>query len=541
MRDLHLPGRSVVTGRHGAAATSHFLSTLAAIEILRRGGNAADAAIAACAVQCVVEPGSTGIGGDNFVLFAPARGGRAGEGTLSGATKVYGLNGSGRAPRGLTAEHLLKQGLKEIALTSVHAVTVPGAIDSWCKLNRRFGSMPLADLLQPAIDHAEHGFAVTERVATDWIRNQDKLRADGNSERMWLKDGWRAPMAGEVFRQPEQANVLREIAANGRDGFYTGWVAEDIVAYLRGLGGRHALEDFATQEAFWVEPISTSYRGIELLEIPPSGGGITTLLMLNILSGFDLGRYDPVGVVRFHIEAEATRLAFEARDAYVADPAFADVPVQKLLSAGFADELRGRIDLKKAMPASGQSGGTTYRDTVYISVVDEMGNACSFINSLFWPYGTGLASPKTGVLLHNRGTGFRLEPEHPNCVAPWKRPLHTIIPAMAMKDGRPWLCFGVMGGGYQPVGQSHVLTNIVDFGMDVQEAIDCARGFHQMGRFEAERGIRADVLKGLAALGHEIEMAEMPLGGGQAIMIDTINGVLQAGSDPRKDGCALAY
>ncbi|MCA1441614.1 gamma-glutamyltransferase [Ensifer sp. IC4062] len=534
MRDLHLPGRSVVMGRHGAAATSHFLSTLTAIEILRRGGNAADAAIAACAVQCVVEPGSTGIGGDNFVLFAPARSDPAG--------KVYGLNGSGRAPRGLTTEHLLKQGLKEIGLTSVHAVTIPGAVDAWSKLNRRFGSMPLAELLQPAIRYAEEGFIVTERVATDWHRNEDKLKADANSARMWLKEGSRSLRDGEIFRQPEHAKVFREIAAKGRDGFYTGWVAEDIVAYLRSLGGLHALEDFATQEAFWVEPISTTYRGIELFEIPPSGVGITTLLMLNILSGFDLSKYDPVGVERFHIEAEATRLAFEAREKYVADPVFADVPVQKLLSAGFADELRGRIDVKKAMPAlCAAAGTTTHRDTVYISVVDEEGNACSFINSLFWSYGTGLSSPKTGVLLQNRGTGFSLDAEHPNCVAPQKRPLHTIIPAMAMKDSKPWLCFGVMGGGFQPVGQSHVLTNILDFGMNVQEAIDCARGFHQMGRFEAERGIREDVLRGLAALGHEIKMAEMPHGGGQAIMIDAANGVLRAGSDARKDGCALAY
>ncbi|WP_374299768.1 gamma-glutamyltransferase [Ferrovibrio sp.] len=534
MRDLQLPGRSVVMGRNGAAATSHALATQAAIEILRRGGNATDAAIAACAVQCVVEPGSTGIGGDNFVLYAPA-------GTdLRAGGKVYGLNGSGRAPKGLSADYLLKQGIREIGLTSVHAVTIPGAIDAWSKLNARFGSMPLAELLQPAIRHAEDGFPITERVATDWGRNETKLKADANTARMWLKDG-RAPRAGEVFRQPEHAKVFREVAAKGRDGFYTGWVAEDMVEYLRSLGGTHALEDFATQEAFWVEPISTSYRGIELLEIPPNGVGITTLLMLNILSGFDLSKYDPVGIERFHIEAEATRLAFQMRDTYVADPAFAEVPVEKILSAGFADELRSRIDLKKAMPVLSPAGGTTYRDTVYISVVDDKGNACSFINSLFWPYGTGLSSPRTGVLLQNRGSGFRVDPAHPNCVAPHKRPLHTIIPAMAMKDGKPWLCFGVMGGGFQPVGQSHVLTNILDFGMNVQEAIDCARGFFQMGRFEAERGIREDVLNGLAALGHEIKMAEMPHGGGQAIMIDRANGVLQAGSDPRKDGCALAY
>ena len=335
--------------------------------------------------------------------------------------------------------------------------------------------------------------------------------------------------------------VAQAIADKGRDGFYTGWVAEDIVKYLNGLGATHSLEDFATQEAFWVDPIATRYKDVEILEIPPNGVGIITLLMLNILSGFDLGKYDPVGVERFHIEAEATRLAFQARDLYVADPAFADVPLEKLLSPGFADELRGRIDLKKAMPAPGPVGGQAYRDTVYISVVDAEGNACSFINSLFWPYGSALCSPKTGVLLQNRGCGFKVQPGHLNCVEPWKRPLHTIIPAMALKDGQPWLSFGVMGGGFQPVGQSHVLTNMVDFGMNVQEAIDCARGFHVAGKFEAERGIREDVLQGLANLGHEIKRAEMPHGGGQAILIDRVNGLLQAGSDPRKDGCALAY
>lgn len=534
MRDLQLPGRSVAMGRNGAAATSHLQSTLTALDILRQGGNAADAAIAACAVQCVVEPGSTGIGGDNFVLYAPA-----GTDTRKGG-KVYGLNGSGRAPGALTADLLLKQGMSEIGLTSVYAITIPGAVDAWSKLNQRFGKLPLSELLQPAIRHAERGFAVTERVGTDWKRNEGKLSADPNSARMWLKDG-HAPAIGEAFRQPEHARVFREIAEKGRDGFYTGWVAEDMVAYLRSLGGMHTLEDFATQEAFWVEPVVSPYRGVDLLQIPPNGVGIITQLMLNILSGFDLGKYDPVGIERFHIEAEATRLAFQARDTYIADPAYADVPVARLLSMKFADELRGRIDIGRAMPAPGPVGGMTYRDTVYISIVDAEGNACSFINSLFWPYGTGICSPKTGVLMQNRGAGFRVDPAHPNCVEPHKRPLHTIIPAMALKAGRPWLCFGVMGGGFQPVGQAHVLTNMLDFGMNVQEAIDCARGFHTAGKFEAERGIREDVLKGLAALGHEIKMAEMPLGGGQAIMIDSGNSVLQAGSDPRKDGLALAY
>jgi len=537
MRDLHLPGRSVAMGRHGAAATSHSLSTITALDILKRGGNATDAAIAACAVQCIVEPESTGIGGDNFVLYAPA-----GTDTRKGG-KVYGLNGSGRAPAGLSSDFLLAKGIKEIGLTDVHAVTIPGAVDAWAKLNQRFGKLPLADLLQPAIQFAEEGFPITERVSVDFNRgiNVAKLSADANSAAVYLPGG-KPPKAGDVMRLTAYAKVLREIAKQGRDGFYKGWVAEDIVSYLKSLGGTHTLEDFATQEAFWVEPIATTYRGVELLEIPPSGQGITTLIMLNILAGLDLGKYGPHSVERYHLEAEATRLAFQARDTYVADPAFANVPVEKLLSAAFADELRARIDIKKAMPSPGPVGnGAVYRDTVYISVVDGEGNCCSFINSLFWPFGTGLSSPKTGLLLQNRGAGFRVDPNHPNNVAPGKRPMHTIIPAMALKDGKPWLCYGVMGGGFQPVGQSHVLSNIVDYGMDVQEAIDSPRAFHVAGKFEAERGIPAEVLAGLAALGHEIKMAEMPHGGAQAIMLNPATGVLMAGSDERKDGCALAY
>lgn len=528
MRDLHLPGRSVVVGMNGAAASSQPLSTLTALDILRRGGNAADAAIAACAVQCVIEPGSTGIGGDNFTIYATPDG------------TIHGLNGSGRAPKALTADYLLERGEKNIGLQSVHAVTIPGAVDAWSKLNARFGRMPLAELLEPAIRYAEEGFAVGPRTAVDWQRNEAKIAKDANAARHYLIDG-RAPRAGERHRQPGQAKTLRTIAAKGRDGFYAGWVAEDVVGYLRRLGGLHTLEDFATQEAFWVDPLKSSYRDVELLEMPPNGHGITAQIMLNILAGFDLAKLDPHGVERFHLEAEASRLAFQARDMYVADPAFAEVPIQKLLSISFADELRARIRPDRVMPPPGPEAGGVYRDTVYITVVDKDRNCCSFINSLFFPYGSGLCSPESGLLLQNRGFGFRVQPGHPNCVAPLKRPLHTIIPGMLLKTGKPWGCFGVMGGGFQPVGHAHVVSNLVDFGMDVQEAIDSPRAFHVAGKLEAERGIRAEVLAGLAALGHDVKIADMPWGGGQAILLDRATGALMAGSDPRKDGCALAY
>ena len=527
MRDLQLPGRSVVHSRHGAAATSQPLSTLAALDILRQGGNAVDAAIAACAVQGVVEPMSTGIGGDCFaLLWKPGQ-------------AVIGLNGSGHAPAALTAEGLLAEGHREIDLHSPHAVTVPGAVDAWATLSRDHGRLSLSQVLQPAIRYAEEGFAVMPRCALDWSRNTAKLQADANAARHYLPAG-RAPRAGEVMRLPELAKTLRTIARDGRDGFYAGRIADDLVKYLNALGGKHSLADFAEQRAFYVEPITASYRGVDVVQIPPSGQGITALLMLNILAGFDLAKYDPVGVERFHLEAEATRLAYQARDTYVADPAFADVPVEKLLSAAFADELRDRIDLRRIMAPVGPAVGPIYRDTIYLTVVDADRNVCSFINSIYFPFGSGLVTP-TSIVLQNRGAGFRVAPGHPNCVAPRKRPLHTIIPGMAMKQGRPWLSYGVMGGSYQPVGHVHVLTNMIDYGMDVQEALDCARCFHIGGGIDAERGVSEVVVQGLRALGHRVVRPEMPWGGGQAIELDWQNGTLAAGFDPRKDGCALGY
>jgi gamma-glutamyltranspeptidase/glutathione hydrolase len=472
---------------------------------------------------------STGIGGDCFVLYW-----RADQG------KVIGLNGSGHAPAGLGCEVLLGQGIKEIDLQSPHSVTVPGAVDAWSLLLADHGRLGLAAALEPAIDYAANGFAVTPRVALDWSRNVAKLSSDANAARLFLPGG-RSPRAGERHANPALAETLRTIARDGRDGFYAGRVAEDMVRYLNGIGATHTLEDFAEQRAFYVEPIRTRYRDAEVLQIPPNGQGITTLLMLNILSGFELDRYDPVGVERLHIEAEATRLAYQARDVYVADPKFGDVPVERLLSSSFADELRARIRLDRAIDAADLSAGAVYRDTVYLTVIDEERNVCSFINSLYFPFGSGLATPNTGILFQNRGCGFRVDPKHPNCIAPRKRPLHTIIPGMALRDGKPWLSYGVMGGSYQPTGHVHVLTNLLDYGMDVQEAIDCARAFHVAGRLECENGVPEEVMRGLAALGHEVRRPEMPWGGGQAIAIDWTNGTLSAGSDPRKDGCALGY
>ncbi len=528
MRDLQLPGRSTAHSTNGMAATSHPLGTLAALDVLRRGGNAVDAAVTACAVQCVVEPMSTGIGGDCFALLAPG-----------GGPEVIGFNGSGWAPKALTAEHLLQQGISNIDIQSPHSVTIPGAIDAWETLLRDHGSIDLDQALRPAIGYAEDGWAVTPRVATDWARNVAKLSVDASTAAKYLANG-QAPKAGETWRLPELAATLRTIAKTGRSGFYEGWVAEDIVEHLSGLGGCHALDDLAEMRGEYVTPISTGYRGHTMLQIPPNGQGITALMMLNILADYDLASLDPNGVERLHLETEASRMAYAARDRYVADQRQADVPIEHMLSAAFADEMRAQISPDSAVCAP-EATGPAYRDTIYLSVVDKDRNAVSFINSLYMPFGSGLTAPRSGVVLQNRGVGFRVEPGHPNNVAPRKRPLHTIIPGMCMKDGKVAYSYGVMGGGFQPVGHAHVLTNMIDFGMDPQEALDSPRVFHISGRLDVERGLGEDVMAGLAALGHDVGRPEMPWGGGQIIAIDWENGTLIGGSDPRKDGCALGY
>lgn len=529
MRDLHRPGRSVAQGAGGAAATSHQLSTFIALEVLRSGGNAVDAAITACALQCVIEPHNTGIGGDCFALIWREDG-----------QKLHALNGSGWAPAGLDAAHLRKAGETEIGLTSVHAVTVPGAIDAWSRLLADHGTRSLAEVLAPAIDYAERGFVLAERAAADWAREVAKLSGDEGARAHLLTASGEAPRAGDVVRFPALAKTMRVLATEGRDAFYEGDIAKAMVASLNRLGGTHSLADFAEFSSAYVTPISTRYKGVDCMQIPPSGQGLTALVMLNILAGFDMAGMDPVGADRFHLQIEASRLAYAVRDSYVADPAFGHVPVEELLSEGFAARLRERIDPRRAAPADLVVPSVHHQDTVYLTVADKDGNVCSFINSLFHAFGTGKVCPQTGIAFQNRGAGFRVIDGHPNCVAPRKRPMHTIIPGMAMKDGRPWLSYGVMGGAYQPVGHAHVLQNMIDYGMDVQEALDAPRGFRSAAAFEPERGIPAAVVEDLAARGHPIKPADMPWGGGQAILFDRDRGILCAGSDPRKDGCALA-
>ena len=530
MRNLELPGRSPVYSTRGMAATSHPLATITAVNILQAGGNAIDAAVAACATQCVVEPESTGVGGDCFCLIAP-----------KGGTEIIGYNGSGAAPAAATQEWFVRAGITELERNTPHAVTIPGAIEAWARLVADHGRLSLGDILEPAIRLANEGYPISSRVSVDFEAESWILAKDPTATRIFLPGG-KPPKEGQLHRQPELAATMQAIADNGPEAFYIGPVAEDIVSYLRDLGGLHTMEDFAEHRGEYVTPISTNYRGYDVFEIPPNGQGITALILLNILSGFDMSGMDPMSVERLHIEIEATRLAYGVRNTFVADPRHADVPVDYLLSLDHAAELRSLISMNKAMENVPRPKLPVHPDTVYLSVVDEEGNAVSFINSLFNGFGSGLVAPNSGVVLQNRGCGFVLYPDHPNCIAPKKRPFHTIIPGMLAKDGKAVMPFGVMGGHYQACGHAHILTGLLDLGLDMQEIMDQPRVFpNANGLVEVESGVPAKAVQGLHALGHRSCTPDKPQGGSQGIWIDREQGVLIGGSDPRKDGCAIGY
>ena len=526
MRDFQRPGRSTVHGTRGMAATSHPLATASAIEILRAGGNAVDAAIAACAVQGVVEPQSTGIGGDCFALYAPG-----------GRVPPVAINGSGRAPAAASVAWFQERGIDAIDFESPHAVTVPGALGTWEWLLAEHGTKGLDEVLQPAIRYAEEGFVVHSRVALDWSQNVEKLQTCENARAFYLPGG-RAPRAGDLHSLPALAETLRLIAKEGAAAFYRGSIADDIAAHLQAHGSLMTTDDLAAFTPQEVEPISANYRGFDIYECPPNGQGIIALLILNMLEGFELAGLDPVGAERLHLEAEATRLGYRDRAALIADPDAVEVPVEGLLSAEYADAMRAHISPDRAMPAELPPGYPSHGDTVYLTVVDGEGNAISFINSVFASFGSGLCT-RSGVVLQNRGASFVIDPDHPNRIAGGKRPMHTIIPGMVGEGDHAVMPFGVMGGHFQACGHAHFLTNVIDYGMDPQAALDCPRAFHFGGVLALETTIADETARRLAALGHEVAWADMPHGGGQAIQIDRETGVLTGGSDPRKDGCAL--
>lgn len=526
MRDFELPGRSEAFATNGMIAASHPQAALAGLDVLKAGGNAVDAAITAAAMLAVVEPSQTGIGGDCFVLLKRRNG------------PVLALEGAGWAPAAVEASRLHEQGRTTIDPGSPNAVTVPGAIRAWHRLAMDHGSFDWARLLQPAVAAARDGAAVTERLARDWARAADRLRADPDTRSVFLPGG-EPPAPGDLHRQTALAGALEAIAAQGPDVFYEGWIAADIVGKLRGLGGVLTADDMALWQPRYVTPISTRYRGHEIWECPPSGQGVIALAMAAMLDHFDLGALGSLSSERFHLQAEAARLAYAERDDFLAEGAHS--LVAHLLSPDRVRERVARISASARMAHARPARAPAHRDTVYLTVVDRDGTAVSFINSIFDDFGSAITAPASGILLHNRGCGFVTDPGHPNTIAGRKRPMHTIIPALLTRDAEAVMSFGVTGAHFQPLGQIQILTNILDYGMTVQAALDHPRMYAHGDVLHLERTVPAAVAEGLRALGHNPEPAPNPLGTGQAIWIDRARGLLRGGADHRRDGIAIGH
>jgi gamma-glutamyltranspeptidase / glutathione hydrolase len=524
-------GRSTVFGTKGAVACEHPSAALVGLRILDAGGTAADACVAMAAAMVVLSPMQTGMGGDAFLLYYEAETGL-----------VAGIDGSGRAPEAVSVEKLLDLGLGEMPERGALTVTVPGAVRMWEDAVNRFGNQPLARLLEPAWELAETGHPVAEVVARYWEEHAGVLRANDAAARTFLPGG-RPPVAGEIFSQIDLAATLSAVAVGGADAFYRGEIAVSIARSVQGAGGYLSEEDLATHESTFVEPISTDYRGVRVYEIPPAGQGVAALEMLNILEGFDLSSLPPSSAERIHLEVEAKKLAFADLHNEIGDPEFwdhADVPTERLISKDYAASLRERISPERA--AEWRSEPTPAGDTTYLCAVDAEGNGCSFINSLYRAFGSGIVAEGTGVCLHNRGNSFRLEPGHPNAIAPGKRPMHTLIPGLVTREGDLWAVFGVMGAAMQPQGHAQLLVNLLDYGMDPQEAADHPRHRHENGVLLIEGRVPESEIKKLRRLDHRVQVKEdymIPAGGAQLIHI-LENGVRACGSDPRKDGCALA-
>ncbi|WP_428261443.1 gamma-glutamyltransferase [Haliangium sp.] len=532
--------RSEVLAQHGMAATSQPLATQAALDVLQRGGSAVDAAIAANAVLGLVEPTGCGIGGDLFAIVWDAK-----------TRKLYGLNGSGRSPAALTLDHFQQQGLSSIPPFGPLPVTVPGAVDGWFSLHERFGKLPMKEVLAPAIDYARRGFPVTELIAYYWGLNAVRLAQFPNFAKTFMPGG-RAPRKGELFRNPDLARTYEAIAAGGRDAFYRGDIARTIDAYMRRVGGFLRYEDLAEHHSQWVEPVKTRYRGYDVWELPPNGQGIAALQMLNLLEGYDLGKMGFGSPEYVHALVEAKKLAFADRARYYADPDFADVPVAELISKRYARRRRALIDPDRAQ-RSVPAGKLRDGDTIYLTVADEAGNMVSLIQSNYRGMGSGLVADGLGFVFQDRGELFDLTPGRNNSYAPKKRPFHTIIPAFVTKNGRPFLSFGVMGGATQPQMHVQIIVNVIDFGMNLQEAGDAPRVVHfgssqptgevmeDGGTVYLESGFSPETVRALVNKGHRVEARSGGYGGYQAIGFDAARRVYVGASESRKDGHAAGY
>lgn len=525
MRNFQRPGRSVIYCQKAALATSHPLATAAGIDVLKRGGNAVDAAICAAAVLGVVEPEQSGIGGDCFALIA--RPGR----------NVVALNGAGWTPREASREWYSDNGFQSIPFEGPHSVTVPGAVDAWCRLMEDFGTWGLGDVLAPAIQYAE-GHPVHERVSVDWRNCIGKLSADPYTAEIFLPGG-QTPTPGAIFHQPRLAKSLSAIASVGRDAFYSGEIAEDIVARLRSLGGLHNLDDFAEYHSQYVEPLAAAYGNLEILQCPPSGQGFTTLAMLRLLETVRItSNADPLSAERLHIFAEAAKIAYATRDRLIGDTPQSRADAEAWLTPGNIVEWAKHIDPIRAL---GSYPASSSANTTFVAAIDRDRTTVSLISSIYQSYGSGLTSPKSGIVLQDRGAGFSLAEGHPNVIAGRRRPLHTIIPGLALRNGSPALSFGMVGGHFQPFGQCWLLSNIVDYGMTVQEAIDLPRAFAFDGIYRLEGGIPESTAAALDGMGHRTERWPLPLGSAQIISVNWASGIIAAGSDGRTDGSAIGF
>lgn len=535
--------RSEVFAQHGMVATSQPLATQIGLDILKRGGNAIDAAIAANAALGLMEPTGNGMGGDLFAIVWDAKSG-----------KLYGYNGSGRAPQSLSLQWFKDNGYTKVPPYGPLPVTTPGTVDGWFALHGRFGKLPMKDVLAPAIGYAREGFPVSELIAWYWNLSVPRLsKFPGFSEQFTI-DG-RAPAKGEIWKNPHLANTLETLARGGRDAFYKGAIAHTIADYIKSQGGFLSAADLAAHKGEWVEPVSTNYRGYDVWELPPNGQGIAALQMLNILEGYDLKGYGFGSPEHIHLFVEAKKLAFADRAKFYADADFVKVPVARLISKEYAAERRKLISMDKAANAVAPGDFKLDGDTIYLTTADQWGNMVSLIQSNYRGMGSGMAPPGLGFILQDRGEMFVLKEGHANTFAPGKRPFHTIIPAFITRDGKPWLSFGVMGGDTQPQAHALIVSNLVDFGMGLQEAGDAPRILHDGstspegqvsemtdgGAIQLETGFDYASIRALMRLGHKVEFANGPYGGYQAIGWDEKNKVYIGASEGRKDGQAAGY
>lgn len=535
--------RSEVIAQHGMVCTSHPLATQAAIEILKKGGSAVDAAIAANAVLGVVEPEMNGIGGDLFAIVYDAK-----------TKKLYGLNASGRSPYSLTLDEFKKRGLTSIPTTGPLAVSVPGCVDGWFQLSGRFGKLPMGEVLAPAIGYARDGFPLADEASFYWAELKNGYINNPNIREVYFPNG-QQPKRGDIFKNPLLANTLEKIAKNGRDAFYKGDIARSIDTFMKKNGGFLSYRDLAEHSSTWVDPVSTTYRGYRVWELPPNGQGIAVLQMLNILEGYDFSKISFGSAEHIHLFVEAKKLAYEDRAKYYADPDYAKIPVDRLISKEYAAERRKLIKPNQASDdfSAGDAALQT-GETVYLTVADSAGNMVSLIQSNFLVFGSGMMPDGLGFVLQNRGRLFTLEEGKNNTYAPHKRPFHTIIPAFVTKDDKPYMSFGVMGGSFQPLGQVQILMDMIDFGMNGQEAADAPRIDHQgsseptgdkskgVGTVYLESGFPFESIRTLMQWGHKISFQQPGnYGGYQGIRYDSKSRVYFGSSDPRKDGMAAGY